>query len=155
MSSETSAVFLDVVDLLCMVESYTFTCSDKLFEPCTWSIPYTIMWDFDAVFNAVLPEGSKVTDIHCCFSALPLTCRDFSGFSESLMEGRTDPNSGFIPWGNVTPVLIVMSVKCSFQVTVEKKRRHLSLQDGLKVQESHAFDALNTSPNKQHVCYWE
>ena len=96
---EKSAVFLDVVDIclsLCMVESelafvdaatncvYWQWFSKVFLSPC--SILYTMMWVFNAVFNAVLPEGSKVTDIQCWFSALFLTCRDFSGFSESFND---------------------------------------------------------------------
>ena len=41
-------------------------------------ILYTLM----SVFDAVPPEGSKVTGIQGWFSALPLTCSDFSRFSE-------------------------------------------------------------------------
>ena len=41
-------------------------------------ILYTLMSGFDAG----PPKGSKVMGIQCWFSALPLTCRDFSRFSE-------------------------------------------------------------------------
>ena len=37
-------------------------------------------------FNAGPPEGSKVMGILCWFSALPLTYRDFSRFSEPLED---------------------------------------------------------------------
>ena len=49
-------------------------------------ILYPIMW----VFNAVLPEGSKVTVIQCWFSALSLTCRDFSGSFNYIMDCRCE-----------------------------------------------------------------
>lgn len=38
------------------------------------------------VFNTMLAKASKVIGIQCWFSALPLTCRDFYGFSESYND---------------------------------------------------------------------
>ncbi len=45
--------------------------------------PTNILYRVMSIFNAVPLEGSKVTAIQCWVLALPLTCRDFSGFSES------------------------------------------------------------------------
>ena len=50
---------------------------------CSWAL-VSILTQVCMVFNAVLPEGSKVTHIQRQFSVLPLTCRDFSGLSESF-----------------------------------------------------------------------
>ena len=69
--------------LHCRVLTCTCRCSDELCEltvvflsPCG-----NILDRMMSVFNAVPPEGSKVTGIQCWFSALLLTCRDFSRFS--------------------------------------------------------------------------
>ena len=54
-----------------------YAATSQFTRPC--SILYTVMWIFNAIFNAVLSEGSKVTGIQCWFLVWPLTCRDLSG----------------------------------------------------------------------------
>ena len=82
---EKPAPFLDVVDIwlsLCIVE-FQLALVDVATNCVNWqrfskeflSPSGKILDRMMSVFNAVPPEGSKVTGINVVFSALPLTCR--------------------------------------------------------------------------------
>lgn len=55
------------------------TCLKKMLPGWQLTLQYYNYACFNAVGNAALTEGSKVVDIQCWFSALPLTYRDFGG----------------------------------------------------------------------------
>lgn len=71
---EKSTAFLDVINIwlsLCIVESdpaFVDAATNCLLTIVFWSVLHTVM----LVFNAVSPEGSKVTGIQCWFSVKTL-----------------------------------------------------------------------------------
>jgi len=69
---------------LALVDVATYCVNWQWFSEVFLSPRGNILYRMLSLFNAVPPEGSKVTPIKCWFSALSLTCRDFSWFSESF-----------------------------------------------------------------------